>query len=227
MFSPRDRVSDPFLTGEIGVWARDERVLYFKAVYTEEAYTDGLFATYNLAFPDQVLTRARPMRRAAFLAGRVGAKTLLQKLGIDGEVPVGQNRAPRWPEGVYGSISHSRNYVICVVSLEFYVGVDIEFLDERALLESAPEIAPEKPDMSPEDLLLTFSAKESLFKVLYPLVQVYFGFECAKVDRVTNTQFKVKLTQHLAPNLAGAWTGDWEFDEDLMMTLIALPITLP
>ena len=59
-------------------------------------------------------------------------------------------------------------------------------------------------DWTPERLLtLVFSAKESLFKCLYPRVQEFFGFAAARVialDRVRHT-LVIQLEQTLTPHL--------------------------
>lgn len=65
-------------------------------------------------------------------------------------------------------------------------------MDEQALLVDSGidyEIA----------LLITFSAKESLFKALYPEVRYLFGFEAARVCKIEilHQRITLELTQSL------------------------------
>jgi enterobactin synthetase component D len=160
-------------------------------------------------------------RQAEFLAGRFVAKQALLKSGfIESNSPVitiGKDRTPIWPSGYLGSITHNKSTAICAIAkLEkiCLLGIDVEtILDD----EMASEIAPQIHDDVEKNILvdngiacnqattLIFSAKETIFKALYPIVQTFFGFEsfrvtCIDIDQQIMTftisdtfQYKSKL----------------------------------
>lgn len=113
-------------------------------------------------------------RRSEFLAGRLCAALALRAAGKP--ETVGQNgRAPVWPKGVAGSISHSDSHAMAVVSLHHAsVGVDCEVLIPAAqAADLHPMIlAPAEAALRPQSmtfaafLTVVFSAKESLYKAL-------------------------------------------------------------
>jgi 4'-phosphopantetheinyl transferase EntD len=75
-----------------------------------------------------------PDRMKEFATGRVYAKRALAKIGFDcAELPVGSDRAPLWPDGAIGSITHVRgpgtSHVAAVVGRSSDVrgiGIDVE-----------------------------------------------------------------------------------------------------
>lgn len=129
-----------------------------------------------------------------FTAGRHCAREALRQLGFEVDaIPMGRRREPLWPRGVVGSISHGAGYCIAAVcerSRLASLGVDIEspsalphsLIDlvcdgrERAWCErNAPELVP---------LLakFMFSAKESVFKCLYPVYGHELDFHDVGLD---------------------------------------------
>lgn len=75
-------------------------------------------------------------RRSEFLAGRAHARAALTELGVnDLELPAGPDRAPLWPDGVTGSITHASkhecSYVAAAVGRSEVlsgIGIDVEFI---------------------------------------------------------------------------------------------------
>ncbi|QCT19991.1 4'-phosphopantetheinyl transferase superfamily protein [Jejubacter calystegiae] len=180
--------------------------------FDEFSYRDTLFTQLSLPFPD-VLKSAGAKRRAEYLAGRYAARQLLQEVGYNGVVATGTDRAPVWPRGWRGSISHTDTSAIAILTPNHFgisPGVDIEMFRPDIMQEIATSFttADERDvllaaNCLPFDtaLLIAFSAKESLFKALYPLVQQTFGFEVAKlyeIDPNTHT-FTLELTRKLVP----------------------------
>ena len=139
--------------------------------------------------------RSVPSRQAEFLAGRLCAREALQQLTGTPAIPaIGENRAPRWPEGICGAITHNRHHALAMVARRddyLAVGVDIESLiDETQVHELAGELlSPNEYEsflrLPTEDrahlLTLTFSLKESLYKALHPLTGSQFYFEHAEL----------------------------------------------
>ncbi|MDD5067347.1 MAG: 4'-phosphopantetheinyl transferase superfamily protein [bacterium] len=127
-----------------------------------------------------------------FATGRWCARKLLKKIGVrSSSILKGGEGEPIWPEGVVGSISHTRGaWCASLASREHYLslGIDIEPLardvsrsavryfttiEEREWLKKKKERALYEK--------LVFCAKESIFKLLYPLLRSRFYFQSVTV----------------------------------------------
>lgn len=143
---------------------------------------------------DGLPERAVAKRRAEFLAGRFAALSALQKLGAFEAPGRHDDGSPRWPREVVGSITHGAGRALCAVALSRELrslGIDAESLlkpsysvelqrricsdDELALLDARLGLPPHVL------VTLAFSAKESLYKCLYPLVGRFMDFHAARV----------------------------------------------
>ncbi|MFK3779673.1 4'-phosphopantetheinyl transferase [Agrobacterium sp. NPDC089420] len=186
--------------------------------------------------PPQLL-RATPRRKAEFIAGRRCAAEAIRRLTARTAFPgMGEDRAPIWPAGVVGAISHSRDRAIALAgsNQQFCgIGIDIEkVLNE----EEARDIASQALTASERHSLgnaidpfmtgLIFSAKESLFKALYPSVRRFFFFEAAELsDYSEDGSASLRLTE----DLGGRWRRGTEIPlrvcrfEDFLLTRILLP----
>lgn len=135
-----------------------------------------------------------PKRRKDFSLGRMAARRALFDLGHTTPSPVlrGEHREPLFPKGITGSISHSGGIGIAAVAYDSYVaavGVDIQQIEERYSDELIARFAdPDEFDWVLSDPALKtlravklFSAKESIFKALYPVARVWFAFDAAKL----------------------------------------------
>jgi 4'-phosphopantetheinyl transferase EntD len=71
-------------------------------------------------------------------------------------------------------------------------------------------------------LLVTFSAKEALFKSLYPLVKRYLDFDCAEISEldVHRGSLTLTLTQVLSDSFPAGYHfyGKWQFAGDVVTT---------
>lgn len=146
-----------------------------------------------------------------FKLGRTAAHKALESLGqLKQPILRGPRREPLWPTGVVGSISHTENIACCFAALSKNfrsVGVDIEQTSRN------PGLALQKIATTDELALLSqvglpglplFSAKEALYKCLYPLSQEFFGYSAARLAAVT-------------PG-ASSWTLNLELTQDLGTT---------
>lgn len=133
----------------------------------------GALGPLTLALPDD-LRGAVPKRRSEFLAGRACAALALRQAGQAEGVPR-HGRAPIWPAGIAGSITHSRDRAIAAVSTHYdALGLDCEALvaPDRALQLAATIFSEAESRLRPEVLpfasffTLVFSAKEALYKAL-------------------------------------------------------------
>jgi 4'-phosphopantetheinyl transferase EntD len=133
-------------------------------------------------------------RRGDFLVGRAAARRALEGVGFPVVTPVlrGENREPLWPVGIAGSISHSSGVGIAAAAWQQDVpaiGVDIQEVEERYTDELIARFAdPDEfdwvrsdPALRTERAVKLFSAKESVFKALYPIRKVWFAFDVARL----------------------------------------------
>ena len=203
-------------------------------------YDDSLFSHYGIDMPSQ-LQQAVAKRRCEYLAGRVLFQQLLQHYRLPARQllshPAG---APVWPAGFTGSISHADGQAICCLvpdSQYQAIGIDIEtLLSADSCAELAPHILqPEERLLlsqlhavsEAEALTIAFSAKESLYKALYPQVQRFFGFEEARLIQLLadEQQFTLKLNSTLSPQFAAGteFRGHYRMSGQQVISLIALP----
>ena len=146
-------------------------------------------------------------RQAEYLAGRLCAREALRRVTGQASVPaVGEDRAPQWPRGVVGSITHGDNWAAALVAPEDRwraLGMDVERLlpAERAqrlqgeILTPAELLRLQDLDENARALRisLTFSVKESLFKALYPLTLMRFYFHDAELLDVGDDSVRLRL----------------------------------
>lgn len=135
------------------------------------------------------LKNAGAKRQAEFLAGRLCAQQAMIFLRYPvSDIGIAEDRSARWPRPLLGSISHHREAACCALAHRGRyrgVGVDLELLFSAELADSISYLIAKEselrhlsvPDVSFACMLsLLFSAKESLFKAVSPIVQRYFDF---------------------------------------------------
>jgi len=188
------------------------------------------------------LSQAVEKRRREFTTVRACARIAYARLGRPAAPVVpGERGEPSWSEGVVGSITHCDGYRACalanasdIVSL----GIDAEpnaplpngVLADIARPEERPalrELARQVPDVHWDRLL--FSAKESVYKVWFPLAKRWLGFEDAivTIDREAGT-FDARLLVPGPPvdgRPLAALSGRWLAGDGLVASAIALTST--
>lgn len=140
-----------------------------------------------------------PKRRRDFTLGRAAARQALEDVGFPVVSPVlrGEHREPLWPVGIVGSIAHSGGYGVAAVAWQQdlpALGIDIQEVEERYTDELIARFAdPDEFDWVRSDkarrterAVKLFSAKESVFKALYPLGRVWFAFDVAHLTPKTD-----------------------------------------
>jgi enterobactin synthetase component D len=165
------------------------------------------------------LSQAVASRQEAYLGGRLCAARGLESRASD--TPLCERSPeglPVWPAGFVGSIAHSEGLAIAVVATSKpqrervrlrALGVDVESRIQGPAQDWARILA--RVGRSEEQTVpagwegvewatLVFSAKESLYKALYPLVGRYFGFEAARIT-ATGQGFRWELCE----DLGGEW----------------------
>lgn len=220
---------------KMGTITLDPEVSVCLVEFDSAGYSDACFNQLAIPFPE-ILQQAVAKRRANYLAGRYAAsQLLLHKAGCNRAVEIGTDRAPVWPAGWRGSISHTEKWALAILApLRFHLilGVDIETLRPEIMREIATSFttASERDVLVASGLpfetalLIAFSAKESLFKALYPWVRHFFGFEAAKLCGLSseNNHFTLELTRQLAPGLYAGYrtTGQYLLGKDGVITII-------
>ena len=138
-------------------------------------------------FPDEQahIQRAVPKRRAEFGTARVCARRALARLGVAATslVPM-EDRAPRWPPGIVGSIAHTHDYCAVVVAnaQRFRsLGLDVE-VDKPLTPEIVRMVCTERErrtlgERSARDAIVYFAAKEAFYKCQYPLTKRFLDFQ--------------------------------------------------
>ena len=176
------------------------------------------------------LSHAGRKRKADHLAGRLAAAYALNERTIPGIGPSGE---PLWPDGISGSITHSGTQAMAVVVRErqALIGIDCEAIlpenEAREIKDGIIDVQ-EEPVLSRSGypfalaLTLVFSAKESLFKALFPRVQAYMGFDSARVTTLDDKTLTLALTRQLAGfNEGAAFTLHWQQQGEQALTLLS------
>lgn len=176
------------------------------------------------------VARAVSKRVNEFAAGRRAARKALAGLGLpDAALPVGGDRAPVWPPGFTGSITHDGDLALAAVCRRETVraiGID---LTEAAPLpgETRCQILrhPDETGLDELSARAVFSAKESVFKALSSDVGFVFGFSAVvvRVDLGAG-RFAARLTHALGPYPEGqVWKGALVTDGERIVTSMVLP----
>ena len=209
-FSDLETRSGGFLSGISSVDSGMDGAVFLTASYDGGAYSDALFDRLGVHCPDAI-KRAAQKRKADYLAGRSIAKAAMRALGVPpNPVTSAASRAPIWPDGITGSISHARGRCACLLSSDTSqsVGVDTEAIASGSSLAAilSETLTPQDRDTisadvssQPTNATLVFSAKEALFKALYTRVNCYFGFDAAELAAPPGQDMlHLRLTKDLA-----------------------------
>lgn len=132
----------------------------------------------------EAIKNAVSKRQKEFSAGRAAARLALEALGVEpSEIPVGARRAPEWPKGMCGSISHSSSVCVAIVArTEQYVSLGIDCEPAVPLQADLRRTILHNDEMHVSGEIATglFSMKEALFKTLFPVTEEWMGFQAAK-----------------------------------------------
>ncbi len=197
------------------------------------------FETYDVAVPSW-MERAQPKRIAEYLAGRYCAQQALrQLLGQPSAVGAAADRSPIWPPGVCGAITHHDGFAAAIASHQSQhagIGIDCEHVfssqhkprlearlftaDELTRIEACSANTAQRAQL----VTAIFSAKESLFKALYPRNQSFIGFHDYAFTHIRGQQLDFTPAANLQSN-AGSYPSlsvQYRRINDLVMTAVAL-----
>jgi len=175
-------------------------------------------------FPEEeaLVLRAVEKRRREFAKGRECARRALASFDHGDAILLwGESREPLWPADIVGSITHTRGFcAVAVARSSRFVGIGIDAEpaepvgldvarricrdDERASLSSLSDLD------SALAYRLLFSAKEALYKCLYPVTRVFLGFEDVTITFEAGTfGARVHLERFPLPAGGNGVRGRW------------------
>lgn len=159
------------------------------------------------------LGRVVDKRRREFTTGRNCARRALATLGLPA-LPIlpGRGRQPVWPSGIIGSITHCDGFcAAAVASQKQLVGLGIDAEPNRPLPPEVPNLVlVEAEQLWVHEMLgsgifwdtILFSAKESAFKAIFPILHTWIGFENVRISLDPSTRtFCIRLVDRLTANL--------------------------
>ncbi|MEU4981007.1 4'-phosphopantetheinyl transferase superfamily protein [Streptomyces sp. NPDC021969] len=200
-------------------------------------------------YPEEeaIVARAVAKRRREFTVVRSCARRAMEKLGVPPQpVLTGERGAPRWPDGLAGSMTHCDGY--CAAALVRLtdlasLGIDAEpdgplpdgVLETIALPAEAARLrrlGAARPGVHWDRLL--FSAKESVYKAWYPLTGQWLDFTEADIEIRVDPVDPRRGTLHAAllvpgPTVDGrrlsGFEGRWSARDGLVTTAVTVPRT--
>ena len=178
---------------------------------------------------------AVPKRQREFATARALAREGLERFfGLhDFNLLNHTNRAPIWPQGIAGSLSHSstRAWVALVDATHGTIGIDGENRDklERSLWhltmcdEEVAYLKTLKTSIQERRALVIFSAKEALYKTQFPWSQKYVDFMAVQIRLNEDGSLQCIFRKDIAPFQSGfVASGRWS-DEMEVLTTVSIP----
>jgi 4'-phosphopantetheinyl transferase EntD len=201
------------------------------AFETRDAFAADTLLPEELPF----VARAVSRRVHDFAGGRACARAALGQLGFnDVALPADASRAPLWPPGICGSITHTHGFCAAVAAATADIralGLDVETVDsvrpqlwhricgseELATLESADSAA------AIAAATLIFSAKEAFYKCQHFLTGQWLGFTDVSIS-IEADGFTVRPTRNLeiSQRFPGPWQGRYVRAFGLVMTGVCI-----
>lgn len=193
----------------------------------------------RLPFSVQLMVNKAVMKRQAeFIAGRYCVMRALTMLtgSKDCWVINRKDHSPIWPKGIVGSISHSKTIATAIVASQHHIrsaGIDIESLisDQQARHIASEILAGDTIQTCDysfsQFITLLFSAKETLFKALYPILGKMMSFSDAFCTRLDPQQNICRLALQNRSDCFGLEQSEFDiafaFSNNSVMTRLLIP----
>lgn len=206
-------------------------------VHVAESFGDPPGAVL-LPEEEPAVARAVDRRRREYTTVRHLARRALSCLGHGGAaLPPGADRAPRWPTGVVGALTHCDGYRAAAVAdaaVLAAVGIDAEphealppyTLNGVTLPEEREHLArlrSARPEFSWDRIL--FSAKESVYKAWYPITGAWLGFEEAVLTFDPAGSFRARvLPEARVPGGPEGFDGRWGVTRGFVTTAVVVEL---
>ncbi len=192
----------------------------------------------NCIYPTErtFIQAAHNRRQYEFIAGRLGARAALEGFGITNfPILIGNGGAPCWPQGIVGSISHTKtNCGICIARRSSVrgLGLDIEDvvpMDSTMLRQILTEIEynwlMSQPSFQHIRLACTlFSAKECYYKCQYPITRSWLNFHDITVSlNIRASCFSINvLNKDSKPPGINRPLGHFSYQDNTVFTALTL-----
>jgi enterobactin synthetase component D len=212
----------------------DSPPLFSKDIHQISAFFNATQILENFdekKYPFKLKNTFSHERKAEFIAGRYCAVKILNSIGIiKKDIFSNEDGTPNWPTDILGSITHAKNYVSVSISNNpnlLGLGRDSEFIFSKTLKKEVGSTIVQNGEMDyskgfSEEEFITFvySAKESLFKALYPLTKTFFDFDEVEMNGLDEKYFKIKLKKPLNKIFRAGqiFKGTYFFEKNLVHT---------
>lgn len=182
----------------------------------------------------EAIAGAAQTRVEQFTAGRVCSRIALGRFGVATTTPIprGEDRAPIWPRGFVGSISHTDSWCgAAVARVEDIRSVGIDLEPATPLKESLWRrvcTAKERdwlhglhaPGLTGK---VVFSAKEAVYKCQYPITGKFLGFHAVEIE-LGDGSFEAVFQQEAGEfRPRDVMSGRFLVEEGLVATACELP----
>jgi 4'-phosphopantetheinyl transferase EntD len=214
----------------------DEQVIALEANPSELGPRADVFDEERAA-----VARAVEKRRLEYFATRHLAHQAFAALGVP-VVPLLNNadRSPCWPAGVVGSLTHTAGWCGVAVTRAggecIGLGVDAERVYDMNIEVARRVLTKHEFDALAgwalgelqERATLIFSAKEAVYKCLFPLVKRYIGFDEVEISvaRVSAGEFQFRaVSERLhaeCVNSRARWSARFERQDNLWLTGVTM-----
>ncbi|MGD9638624.1 MAG: 4'-phosphopantetheinyl transferase [Alphaproteobacteria bacterium] len=175
---------------------------------------------------ETLVAKAVDSRKKEFRSGRIASRKTLERWGYGDSKILAVNRMPVFPLGTVGSISHTKEYVIAVSALRENcqsIGIDLEEISRVSqdlwhLIFTIKETEIIKKAEEESLAALFFSAKESFFKMQYPITQKMLDFKEVEISFGKDNSWQVRCeNSEMAKAL-----GKYAVEDDIVCTLCYL-----
>lgn len=166
-----------------------------------------------------------PTRLREFAAGRAAAREALRAINHSPvAIPRAQDRAPVWPAGIVGSITHCDTACLSVVShIEHWRSIGLDIEDDAPLHREAWPIILTESELTEVERLprwrrarrvkLLFSIKEAVYKAQYPITGEIFDFLTLETHLESN-RFLASFSRDVGRYQKGMAIGGGYFETD-------------
>lgn len=194
-----------------------------------DAGTDGLLPEEHAVIADAVAAR-----QAEFATVRRCARQALAQLGAAPQpILPGPHGAPRWPDGIVGSMTHCDGYrAAAVASSTGFLGLGIDAEPHRPLPDGVLRLIARPEEFEQLSALpsgfywdtLLFAIKEAVYKAWHPLTGDWLDFDAVSIgiDSAQN-RFRAELTTVVDTADSGVFNGRFAFEADLILVAVAVP----
>ncbi|HHR5860542.1 TPA: 4'-phosphopantetheinyl transferase family protein [Providencia alcalifaciens] len=170
-----------------------------------------------------------PKRQYEYIRGRICAADALSQLGcFQLDVGRGADKAPLWPAGIVGSISHNDNWAIACVAWEHEysgLGIDIETRIEPSYLDAMNQYIYTQEEFKLMNLTVAdrltastilFSIKESVIKLFLAQNLTLQSFTDIRLIQVRGTLIMLELFRGSVSTHKYLIGQYWVYDDNII-----------